>query len=71
MSLEMAQKVIVQKKNYVTKFLKQRDIGNFVYPECKHYTVNVGPLPSSRGDKNIGLSQRNCCTAHNSKVLIL
>ncbi len=29
MSLEMAQKVIVPKKNYVPKFLKQRDIGKF------------------------------------------
>ena len=32
MSGEMAQKVIVPKKeNYVPKFLKQRDIGNFMY----------------------------------------
>jgi hypothetical protein len=31
MSLEMAHQVIVpQKKNYVPKFLKQRDIGNFM-----------------------------------------
>ncbi len=32
MSLEMAHKVIVPpKKNYIQKFLKQRDIGNFMY----------------------------------------
>ncbi len=35
MSLEMAHKVIVpQKKNYVLKFLKQRDIGIFMYPSA-------------------------------------
>ena len=35
MSLEMAHKVIVPpKKNYVPKFLKQRDIGNFMYQCC-------------------------------------
>ena len=33
MSREMAHKMIVPpKKNYVPKFLKQRDIGNFMYP---------------------------------------
>jgi hypothetical protein len=35
---EMALKVIVpQKKNYVLKFLKQRDIGNFMYPSAVVY----------------------------------
>jgi hypothetical protein len=36
MSREMAHKVIVpKKKNYVPKFLKQRDIGNFM-SFCNH-----------------------------------
>jgi hypothetical protein len=36
MSREMAKKVIVPKiKNYVPKFLKQRDIGNFM-SFCNH-----------------------------------
>ncbi len=42
MSLEMAHKVIVpQKKNYVPKFLKQRDIGNFMYPSAVLYCCCV------------------------------
>jgi hypothetical protein len=35
MSREMDHKVIVPKKNYVQKFLKQRDIGNFM-SFCNH-----------------------------------
>ena len=39
MSREMAQKVIVPKKeNYVPKFLKQRDIGNF-----RSFFATMGP----------------------------
>jgi hypothetical protein len=38
MSREMAHKVIVPpKKNYVPKFLKQRDIGNFMYQSAVVY----------------------------------
>jgi hypothetical protein len=40
MSREMAHKVIVPpKKNYVPKFLKQRDIGNFMYQSAVVYCV--------------------------------
>jgi len=47
MSREMAQKVIVPKKeNYVPKFLKQRDIGNFM-SFCNH-----GPSIMSRSFLN-------------------
>ena len=42
MSQEMAQKVIVpQKKNYVPKSLKQRDIGNFMYQSAVVYCCCV------------------------------
>jgi hypothetical protein len=42
MSREMDHKVIVpQKKNYVPKFLKQRDIGNFMYPSAIAYCCCV------------------------------
>ena len=42
MSLKMAHKVIVPpKKNYVPKFLKQRDIGNFMYPSAVVYRCCV------------------------------
>ncbi len=42
MSLEMAHKVIVApKKNYVPKFLKQRDIGNFMYQSAVVYCCCV------------------------------
>ena len=41
MSREMAQKVIVPKKKYVPKFLKQRDIGNFMYPSAVVYCCCV------------------------------
>jgi hypothetical protein len=42
MSREMAQKVIVpKKKNYVLKFLKQRDIGIFMYPSAVVYCCCV------------------------------
>ena len=42
MSLEMAHKVIVPpKKNYVPKFLKQRDIGNFMYQSAVVYCCCV------------------------------
>ena len=38
MSREMAHKVIVPpKKNYVPKFVKQRDIGNFMYQSAVVY----------------------------------
>ncbi len=55
MSREMAQKVIVPKKenyvpkkeNYVPKFLKQRDIGNFM-SFCNH-----GPSIMSRSFLNL------------------
>jgi hypothetical protein len=39
---EMAHKVIVPpKKNYVPKFLKQRDIGNFMYQSAVVYCCCV------------------------------
>ncbi len=42
MSLEMAHKVIVPpKKNYVPKFLKQLDIGNFMYQSAVVYCCCV------------------------------
>ena len=42
MSREMAHKVIVPpKKNYVPKFLKQRDIGNFMYQSAVVYCCCV------------------------------
>ncbi len=42
MSREMAHKVIVQqKKNDVPKFLKQRDIVNFMYPSAVVYCCCV------------------------------
>jgi hypothetical protein len=41
MSLEMAHKVIVPQKNYVPKFLKQRDIGNFMYMSAVVYCCCV------------------------------
>jgi hypothetical protein len=42
MSLEMAHKVIVPpKKNYIQKFLKQRDIGNFMYQSAVVYCCCV------------------------------
>jgi hypothetical protein len=42
MSLEMAHKVIVpSKKNYVAKFLKQQDIGNFMYQSADVYCCCV------------------------------
>jgi hypothetical protein len=42
MSREMAHKVIVpQKKIYVPKFLKQRDIGIFMYPSAVVYCCCV------------------------------
>ncbi len=47
MSPEMAHKVIVPKKNYVPKFLKQRDIGNFM-SFCNH-----GPSIMSRSFLNL------------------
>ncbi|MFN9910620.1 MAG: hypothetical protein ACK56F_31675, partial [bacterium] len=48
MSRKMAQKVIVPKKeNYVPKFLKQRDIGNFM-SFCNH-----GPSIMSRSFLNL------------------
>jgi hypothetical protein len=48
MSQEMAHKVIVpKKKNYVPKFLKQRDIGNFM-SFCNH-----GPSIMSRSFLNL------------------
>jgi hypothetical protein len=48
---EMAHKVIVPpKKNYVPKFLKQRDIGNFMYPFGeKYWDVMVERPHSIRG----------------------
>jgi hypothetical protein len=48
MSREMAQKVIVpKKKNYVLKFLKQRDNGNFMS------FYNHGPSIMSRSFLNL------------------
>jgi hypothetical protein len=47
MSREMAQKVIFPKKNYVQKFLKLRDIGNFM-SFCNH-----GPSIMSRSFLNL------------------
>ena len=42
MSREMAHKVIVPpKKNYIQKFLKQRDIGNFMYQSAVVYCCCV------------------------------
>ncbi len=42
MSLEMAHKVIVPpKKNYIPKFLKQRDIGNFMYRRPTLCTLHI------------------------------
>ena len=42
MSLEMAHKVIVPpKKNYIPQFLKQRDIGNFMYQSAVVYCCCV------------------------------
>ncbi len=42
MSLEMAHKVIVPpKKNHIPKFLKQRDIGNFMYQSAVVYCCCV------------------------------
>ncbi len=42
MSREMAHKIIVpQKKNLVPKFLKQRDIGIFMYPSAVVYCCYV------------------------------
>jgi hypothetical protein len=41
MSREMAHKVIVPQKNYVPKFLKQWDIGNFMYPSAVVYCCCV------------------------------
>ena len=42
-SLEMAQKVIVPKKNYVPNFLKQWNIGNFMY-FCNHFQMFKGAV---------------------------
>ncbi len=41
MFLEMAHKVIVPQKNYVPQFLKQRDIGNFMYSSAVVYCCCV------------------------------
>ena len=42
MSREMAHKVILPpKKNYIQKFLKQRDIGNFMYQSAVVYCCCV------------------------------
>ena len=42
MSREMAHKVIVPpKKNYIQKFLKQRDVGNFMYQSAVVYCCCV------------------------------
>ena len=42
MSREMAHKVIVPpKKNYISKFLKQRDIGNFMFQSAVVYCCCV------------------------------
>ena len=42
MSLEMAHKVILPpKKNYIKKFLKQRDIGIFMYQSAVVYCCCV------------------------------
>jgi hypothetical protein len=41
MSREIAHKVIVPQKKYVPKFLKQRDIGNFMYPSAVVYCCCV------------------------------
>jgi hypothetical protein len=37
MSREMAHKVIVPQKKLCPRFLKQRDIGNFMYPSAVVY----------------------------------
>ncbi len=38
---EGAIKLLSHKKNYVPKFLKQRDIGNFMYPSAVAYCCCV------------------------------